>query len=143
MRNPDFLKYKESFCKHYNGREMFNGTQTCHSGINVREIVGGDDFGWMKRIPCIGTNDTKITCEKYQAKTAEEIQQEADELDAAVERMLMTTPLAKKLKEEYPNGGNGIDTCPACNKRIQWRISSYNSHISMVCETDNCIKFME
>lgn len=36
-------------------------------------------------------------------------------------------------------GASGVIECPACRGRLGWNRDSYNSHISMVCESAGCL----
>lgn len=66
-----------------------------------------------------------------------------DEIEDFLMQLTLTSPLIDKLKMDNPNGGLGIDSCPICNKKIHWCVSSYNGHISLKCETKDCVNMME
>ena len=139
----DYRKMRH-FCRHYVARNtILNRGEVCKKGIQVRDLVGGDDIGWVLRTPCCAENETDITCDKFDPYSDEELAEQSRELDQAADRMISTLPLSRSLKKEHPEGGSGETECPCCKKRLQWTISSYNGHISMVCETENCVKWME
>lgn len=35
-------------CRHHAGMEPI-----CGAGVNVRQLVGGPDIGWLRRLPCV------------------------------------------------------------------------------------------
>lgn len=50
------------FCKHRKVRRDTDGVYVgpgCAKGYNVRNLVGGSDFGWALRCPCILTERSK------------------------------------------------------------------------------------
>lgn len=40
-------------CRHFTGIQ----NKACEVGVNYREFVGGPDFGWARRLPCLGDDD--------------------------------------------------------------------------------------
>jgi hypothetical protein len=51
-------------CVHYAPKP--GGRYECELGINIRDHVGGPDFGWLARIPCVTSNLTKdqVACDR-------------------------------------------------------------------------------
>ncbi|MCK5016727.1 MAG: hypothetical protein KAS32_06585, partial [Candidatus Peribacteraceae bacterium] len=63
----------KSWCKHYNLDVLLGDkTRVCSADINVRDLVGGKDFGWARRIPCNQKNESSVVCEKLLMPTPEE-----------------------------------------------------------------------
>ena len=137
---------KKDNCKYFNG----TACTTCDAGVNYRELVGGNEWGWAVRLPCLAsfrkrTTTQTVTCDKYQEPTDEEIAKEKAAFEASCERMIKVGPLVRRIKQENKGkSATGSDACPACNSgKIRWSIAGSNGHVHMVCSTKNCIAFME
>lgn len=130
---------KKGTCLHFNGIQ----NKLCEKGVNYRKLVGGEDFGMAVRTPCFKKHKSSINCDLYQDPTIEQIKEDEDSWNTAIERLQKVLPLLVKLKEENPNGGSGTQECPCCNKDLQWSISSINNHGRLVCESENCINMIE
>ncbi len=135
-------------CKHYNGSLalLMGESHCCHAGIDIRKATGGSDTGWFLRMPCRAETETQ--CKHYAEPTTEEVQASEAErkrgMDALIARMTILSPLIVKLKDENADeGGEGALDCPICKGVLRWSISSYNGHIRMQCETEQCVNFME
>jgi len=110
----DKLNIYAEGCKHY-GFMPGQGPQ-CTLGINIRNHVGGDNYGWMARMPCCGgrmarPDNPMVPCERYSPPTEEEIEEGEREWEAAI---------AKMLAGECPEcggkmfGSNRNLRCPKC-----------------------------
>lgn len=128
-------------CKHCKGtRDQF-----CGAGIDVRALVGGDNFGWVLRRPCHRLDldrrpiATEIICDKYEEPTAEEIEQDAKEVQEAQDRLLQLLPLLSLIrKEHHKHDWQGTAPCPNCNGTLTLTHYAYNGHIHGRCSTPNC-----
>jgi len=95
-------------CKHY------KGMHGCALGVDLRALVGGDNFGWRRRIPCnVGTMAGSslaaidpVPCELYEEPTAEEIAKSEADLQSAVE--------AFRAVER----GDAAVPCPKCGETL-------------------------
>lgn len=135
---------RSKFCKHYHGLSVLFGTKgQCDAGLNCREVTGGPGAGWLMRSPCINRNEVEKPCAKFEQYTEEELAQRKAESDAAFERMKRSLLLAMELKKQHPRGHAGTTECPCCKGTLHFRISSYNGHIHMTCETAKCLNVME
>jgi hypothetical protein len=72
-------------CKHYRGIQA----GMCTAGIRLRPLVGGNDFGWCTRLPCLGSfraraNGPTATCNLFILPTASEIAEEEAETAALI-----------------------------------------------------------
>lgn len=139
-------------CKHFGGMRP----PTCAVGVNVREITGGPDLGWLIRIPCRTTVEMRggkpvprATCPQFELPTDEEHAAEEAKWEAIVleseRRMKLGQELFRRIRRENKGRSNsGSDPCPACEGgTLYWRIAGYNGHIHARCTTDGCISFME
>lgn len=43
-------------CRHFNGLQ----NKACRAGVNIREMVGGSEFGWALRMPCTGNAGAEV-----------------------------------------------------------------------------------
>lgn len=89
-------------CRHFNGIQ----NTECRAGINYRQMVGGDDFGWAARLPCFIDENSAVSCALISLRTEAEARKEVEEKDARVQVFL------KQL-------ANGI--CPTCKVQVKQR----------------------
>lgn len=88
--------------------KFFTGYQSivCEAGIEYRPLVGGLDFGWLTRLPCLsdGRQHDQVTCDKREFPTDEEVAESHHQMQEASRRF--TQALA-----------DGI--CPHCTTKIE------------------------
>lgn len=100
---------RKGVCKHYKGRHG------CALGINLRQLVGGDNFGWMRRIPCNveamrGTRLAAIdpvSCSSYDEPTDTEIKAQDDRTERGLKAM-----------RDVVEGGRTDVPCPECGDTL-------------------------
>lgn len=125
----------------------------CAAGLCPRQVVGGDDVGWVTRAPCFGggpinqrANGPVATCSKYRQFTAEEIAAYKQAIADDEKRFARCEPLFAEIKAKHGKGvgGAGTANCPACGSgTIRWTCAKYNGHLHVSCSTSGCIRFME
>lgn len=130
---------RTDFCKHYNGLGLFR-REPCGAGVDVREMVGGDDCGWIKRTPCQLNNDASFECEHRVFPTAAEVEAKEAEWDRAISRALEARTAI--IDAGAKPGTSGSIDCPACGEELNWSMAG-NSHVHARCKSDNCVAFME
>jgi hypothetical protein len=136
-------------CRHFDGIGGFDNKKCCRAGVNYRQIVGGDDFGWACRLPCrlpcrVSVKDEPaVTCEKYEAMTDADLAAEKADREKLIADMEKMMPWLDGLKRTEKPGASGIDVCPVCGCRIHWSIAECNGHVHAQCETPDCVAFME
>jgi hypothetical protein len=128
-------------CRHYHG-DVFLRRADCHAGINVRNLVGGDDHGWFNRAPCCHPENA-ITCPQRQELTTEEIALREARFEAAIERMTLAGPVIQAARERLKGGGLDTVECPVCKGNLHISIAAYNGHCHGQCETEGCLRWME
>lgn len=130
---------------------FFNGSwhnKTCKAGVNYRELVGGDDMGWVTRLPCHEDSEAKCgdkaTCDKRQEPTDDEVAESEIEIKKHIDRFLLTLPLIAAMKKKYrKKDAQEVVECPVCKGNLHLSISGYNGHVWGKCETENCLAWME
>jgi len=133
---------KQGCCTKYSGEVFRQGK--CKADIDVRELVGGDDWGWLRRTPCFLKNKSLTTCDKYTEPTNQEIEDHEKWADEIIERLNKASPLISELKKEYgETGGKGTRPCPVCGNTLNFTVSSLNGHVHGKCETKDCLSWME
>lgn len=136
-------------CKHWNGRDLFNGSTggKCRAGVDpVYSFCGGDRFGWVRKVPCVRPNETDVVCPAADYPTQEEAQAKAAEFEAYVDRFLtIIGKVRPAIDAEHKASGawSGALDCPQCNKPLHWSKSRYNGHVRGACETEECVSWME
>lgn len=126
-------------CKHFNGIQ----NKECKAGLNIREVVGGDNVGWLRRAPCLRSNGCTEKCSQYAELTPEERAAKDAEFEIMIERMRLTLPIIKKAKKELPDGGSCELTCPVCSGIVHIAVAKCNLHTHGICETEGCLRWME
>jgi hypothetical protein len=124
---------------------------TCKAGISYRELVGGPQLGWARKIPCTQAwphETERVSCAKLLHLTRQEAEAEVEADDKRMQRTLKaikeTHAHAKKNSLGIGHGGHGELECPACEGGvIEYIVASVNGHIHGRCSTPNCVSWME
>lgn len=88
-------------CKFYNANTAL--TKKCDAGINVRELVGGKNFGWLLRTPCFKYHETDITCGSFELITEDEMAKREERITRKADAYLNASLMV---------------SCPYCNNRF-------------------------
>ena len=88
-------------CKHFTGIQ----NDTCGANVNYRELVGGPDLGWARKIPCTNSfeSEEKAICGLREYPTREEAEAHEAEVEQAINLFL----------DELKSGH-----CPYCHKVV-------------------------
>jgi hypothetical protein len=78
-------------CRHFNGIGFgVDGREKiCGAGVNYRTLVGGDNYGWARRIPCLDVGDSLagvVPCPQRRWLTQEEHAAHEAEVRAAIDK---------------------------------------------------------
>lgn len=135
-------QFKKSTCKHFNGTV----NECCRADVNYRQLVGGPDYGWARRLPCMSkyAGPDAVTCAKREEPTAEETAESEAEMKEHMNRFMKVQQLIIAMKKEFKGrSGQAIKTCPVCAGNLHMTIAGYNGHVHGRCETANCLAWME
>lgn len=140
------IKHEMECCVHFRGIQH----DTCLVGVNIRALVGGSDFGWAARIPCLlmDADKCEVTCEQRKLPTREEAEAEVVRSDEAVQKTLFALRVAKEHAKVHGfktgSGGRGSMACPTkCGGTLHYSVASVNGHMHGRCTTDDCVQWME
>lgn len=142
------LKVKREMdqCVHFRGIQH----DTCKADVHLRQLVGGADFGWARRIPCFKSDakDCSVTCAKREFMTREQAEAEVKKDDAHMERAMLGITAAHEDAEKKGIirgvGGASELPCPTeCGGTLRYRVASINGHMHAACTTDGCLRWME
>lgn len=134
-------------CKHFNGVYAPGmKPHPCKAGVDYRAHVGGDDFGWVARLPCTPrwadeNPAVVVSCALREFPTRAEVEAEEREVEASI----AITTAAIKLCREHAGGKRGIAgevTCPKCRGRLHYTVAASNGHLWGRCETAGCLVWM-
>lgn len=129
---------KETECKHFSG-PIHN--KACKAGVLYREMVGGEEFGWMARMPCMPDSPLRkepmAICDKYEIKAPAEIMAEEIAQRTRTGKLLEALTLIRGTKQS-----SGTIECPTCEKRLHFTVAKINDHIWGRCETEGCMSWM-
>lgn len=136
-------------CKHYNGRELFfaESDGKCRAGVNpILSFADGNLTGWVRKVPCLRTNETDAICPAAEYPTQEESDQQDAEVLAAMDRFIvMLGKVRPAIEAQHTATGKwaGSLDCPQCAKPLHWSKAKCNGHIHARCETEECVAWME
>lgn len=130
---------KPGECKHFTGI----GKDTCRAHVVYTDLIGSRNAGWACRLPCVTSSLTKnpVSCEKFEALT----QEEYDEKMAKWKERLGQTFIAREIITSQPDfkvGSSGSVECPVCKSKLNYSCA-LNGHIHAICETKECLSWME
>jgi len=76
-------------CKYYKGYQGLIGNRGCQLDINIRKMIGGDNIGWMTRIPCVITGLSKnvVACKNFTEWNDKEIANNKKKTKLIIEAM--------------------------------------------------------
>lgn len=150
-------RFSDEFrCRHsgVNGME-----HTCSVGINVRALVGGDDLGWVTRMPCSRffepKNGERVECEGFSPYTHDEAKVREAEMNERMAKVLMAVTAAHEHAlaqglgtptRKHPDlkGGAGELPCPVClTGKLRYTVAQCNGHMHACCSTAGCARWME
>lgn len=124
-------------CRHYTGALR----PPCKAGIDYRAMVGGEDIGWMARMPCQPDSPLRkepmASCDKYDEKPAEEIAAEEREIK---ERSTFMISAIKAIRATKLSRGSIV--CPKCAGDLNFSVAKSNGHIWGRCNTEGCLAWM-
>jgi hypothetical protein len=135
--------------KRMNECQNFTGIQheCCKAGINYRQLVGGEDFGWARRTPCFSDRFSPVLCVKRVLHTREEAEVIENEIEESTQKFLTAVSAvhedAKAKGLGRGKGGQSEMDCPICRGKLRYSVASVNGHIHACCATDGCVRWME
>ena len=135
----------ETTCRHYNSSTLH---ELCEAGIRYNDVT--PDWhkpGRLYRQPCTmsETTEQRGTCSCYSAYTAEELAVMEAESQQAIRTLLKYgIPLDANIKETC----NGKDItssmiCPQYGSTLHFSHVASNSHASVWCEREGCMRWRE
>lgn len=146
-------------CKFYNG--SWHNTH-CLCGVRYADVTTGKEQepGSAYRKPCVDWSvrkgDCALTpsqqkewerrgkCDKRQEPTDEEIKAHEQ---AFADHMVKVDTVAKFLMpiraEHHGKSHSGVYECPACKGKLHVSIAGYNGHARVMCETKECVRWIE
>lgn len=90
-------------CRHFNGIGLGSSGKRCRADVDYRVLVGGPDFGWAARIPCLD-KPSSVECPSRILMTQDEHADEERRLNEAVDGFL-----ARLDAGQCPTCGAGIE----------------------------------
>ena len=131
-------------CKHFRSIQH----QTCQVGINIRQLVGGDDFGWARRMPCLSSEHCTVECESRELHTREEAEADYEKTQQIMQQLTQAVTITRQDATDrglmIGRGGVGEVGCPVCSTgTIKYSVASVNGHMWGKCSTAGCVAWME
>ena len=120
-------QYTDS-CTHFRGIQH----QTCKAGVDWRALVGGDDFGIARRMPCLKDNNSTVVCEHCHFPTPEEVQARIAKLEAYMERQREDMALIGAAHEGH-DGRSTAYICQLCDRAardITRTVAEFTDHVT-------------
>lgn len=135
------MKSKEGRCKHFTGIN----DDKCAAGVQYRELVGGEEYGWGARIPCVTNSLTQdpVSCDSHQDPTPEEIKADGEALKKTFGDVMTARAHILKMIDKH-GVSHGRTQCPVCTDGIlSFTQAQINNHIHASCSTEGCVSWME
>lgn len=139
---------REGKCIHFNG----TCNDECDLNVNYRELVGGDDFGWAVRTPCLDSHESEIKCDGRELLSKEAIEEyEADQeirMDGWRKAIALIMEKSGAKPDHSPSmdnskkGSRGKIECPLCGNDLHYTVAGGNHHIWGKCTTEGCLSWM-
>lgn len=146
QEREEYILADMSRCVYFTGIQ----NETCDAGVNIRELVGGPDLGWARRMPCFLKDADKctVTCSARKFMTRQESEEQLRKDHEDIERYIKAAAAAAKDAKEkgFRIGLGGADSMPCplgCGGRLYYRVASCNGHLHAKCETPGCVSWME
>lgn len=145
---------KPGECIHYTGC-LNPRAPACKAGVNYREHVGGDGFGWVRRLPCFKLTDSDpaaiVKCNLFQEASAEQIAAHEAEVAATIKKFMTAySGNVRKWREQQgwskqnKASATGTVPCESCGTgTIHLTMAACNGHVWGKCTTDSCVSWME
>jgi len=126
---------RSSWCVHWVGVQ--HGCK-CEAGIDLKTFNNGQEFGFLKAIPCFGEGSN--TCSLRKTKTPAELIAEDDEIQASINRAAI---VREAIVKACPTHGQGEIACPCCGGIVKYSVAQVNGHVLASCSTEGCASWME
>jgi len=137
-------------CIHWTGTQ----TKLCKEGIDFRALVGGSEFGWVTRLPCIdleAKDGAKAICAKFRAPTPEEVAEDKRQTDEYSARFMVAYTgnvrawrETQKWSKKNRVAASGTVPCEVCKTgEIHLTMAAYNGHVWGKCTTLGCVSWVE
>lgn len=146
VRRPLESLSMASHCRHHgmNHSELIkpHGGHVCKLGIDIRALVGGERFGWARRMPCYLPNKDEpgfVPCEKMEPHTREELEARRAKFERSVLRIEKQAALIAQVKRQKKGG---VFQCPACGGQLTISIAG-NGHTMGRCTGEGCSSWIE
>jgi len=137
------ILHEMNSCTHFTGIQ----NKLCKAGINIRELVGGADFGWAVRIPCLVKDGCEVVCKSRKLPSREQAELIVSESNRQLEATMVAVDAAhahaKAAGLGQGNGGRGSMPCPrGCGGMLQYSVAGVNGHMHARCDK-GCFSWME
>lgn len=156
----DQVDWHANYCKYYQRAGGMPEREECAAGLvydDIAKVAELGETGSALRLPCLRSNHAEAKrrgqplceCPSHQWKTQEECENEATETQALIKRfeeqIEVVSPLLTRIKTEHKGKDwRGTEPCPVCaNPNCQVSHAAYNGHVTVQCETEDCLNFTE
>ena len=120
---------------------------TCAAGMDLKTIkkvpTGKDQIKWG---PCIEGHtlaNPHEHCPHWIRRTREMGERRADSIEKSLHMMSVVMPVVDEWRKKEPFGKEETIECPECKGKLHLSQSGYNGHVHGICETANCVRWME
>lgn len=151
MKMKTLREQLERKCVHFNGIQ----NDTCRAGCHYDKMDEGRRVPYRAALPCFKVNQEEqqvldargveqASCEHRRFPTDEEIVAAENEMNDAIEKVLLAQRVIEPIRKEHA-GENWSDVleCPNCKGRLHVRHAACNGHVRAKCETEGCVSWVE
>lgn len=147
MSRQSHIDFDRNYCAHYAPKPGSLKHDYCALGLGASDAMDrARKIGEPNMCPCIGghkASDVLTLCPKWERRSLEHAEKRAEEMEEAMERMLVVMPVVNDWRDKKPFGKQEVIECPKCKGRLHLSQSSYNGHVHGQCETKGCVSWME
>lgn len=125
--------YQANKCVHFNGIQ----NERCKKGIAYNTFKSG--------LPCLKDYaKPETTCSSYLEPTETQIAESKAKREAAISRLQLVLEAIKPIRQtKKGQNWSGTITCPVCQGNLRLTHAACNGHMSAMCDTPDCVGFME
>jgi hypothetical protein len=146
----DHINFDRNYCAHYAPKPGNFKADYCALNLGASEAMDRARKSNEPNIcPCIGghkASDVLALCPKWERRSLEHAEKRADSIEKHFKEMELVMPVVNKWRTWSNNNRvskQEVIKCPACKGKLHLSQSSYNGHVRGVCETEDCVNWIE
>ncbi len=138
------IDFDRNYCTHYapEGPEIH-----CAAGQPIDQIQRvSPQPGQPKWGPCMMGHllpNAAALCPRWERRSLAHAEARADGIERSMRQLETAAPFIRQWRAKPPLGKSEVVECPVCHGKLHLSQSGYNGHVRAVCETGDCLNFVE